>query len=163
MIPADAGKSPRKIEMATDGACRYNPGPGGWAAVVIEDGEQRTLSGGADHTTNNRMELTAVVEGLASLEQSCEVTVYTDSRYVCDGITTWIHGWLARDWKNAEGRPVRNQDLWELLVEQARRHTIAWTWVKGHAQHQMNQAADRAAGLAVPHNVVRIQTGRNHA
>jgi ribonuclease HI len=156
-----ADAAPASVEMATDGACRYNPGPGGWAAVIIEEDGNRTLSGGEDHTTNNRMELTAVVEGLAALASPSRVTLYTDSRYVCDGITTWIHGWLARGWRNADGKPVRNRDLWERLVHEASRHEIVWTWCKGHAGHPYNELADTAAGLAVPRNVVRIRTERS--
>jgi ribonuclease HI len=160
--PHDQANAP-VAEIATDGACRYNPGPGGWAAVIMEGDDIRTISGGEDHTTNNRMELTAAIEGLSALADPARVTVYTDSRYVCDGITRWIAGWMARGWRGADGRPVRNRDLWERLVDQARRHEVAWTWCKGHAGHPYNELADRAAGLAVPRNVVRMRTERSCA
>lgn len=134
----------------TDGACSGNPGPGGWGAILIaKDGEtvlkERELSGGAATTTNNQMELMAAISALEALERSSAVTVVTDSSYVKDGITSWIHGWKKRGWKNAAKKPVKNEDLWKRLDAAAARHRVTWEWVKGHAGHPENERADALA------------------
>ena len=137
-----------KVEIATDGACKGNPGPGGWGAVIRAGGHEKELSGGDPMTTNNRMELTAVIEALNALKRPCAVTLSTDSRYVMDGLTKWIHGWRKNGWKTASKQPVKNADLWQALVEATARHRIAWQWVKGHAGHPDNERADRLASDA---------------
>jgi ribonuclease HI len=137
-----------EVEIATDGACKGNPGPGGWGAVIRSGGREKELSGGEALTTNNRMELTAVIEALNALKRPCAVTLSTDSRYVMDGLTKWIHGWRRNGWKTAAKQPVKNADLWQALVEATARHRIAWEWVKGHAGHPDNERADRLASDA---------------
>lgn len=149
--------------MATDAACRGNPGPGGWSAVIVQDGETRTMCGSEEHTTSNRMELVAVIEGLAALEDRSRVTLHTDSRYVLDGMTRWIRGWVERGWRGADGRVARNRDLWERLIDQASRHEISWAWCKGHSGNLYNEMADAAAGLAMPRGVVRMKSERSCA
>lgn len=134
-----------RTSMATDGACRGNPGPGGWAAIIDEDGIERVLTGGERLTTNNRMELMAVIEGLASFKEPVTITVYTDSSYVADGITKWIAGWRRRGWKTADGKPVKNRDLWERLIAAATGHAITWQWVRGHGTFAPNVKADLEA------------------
>jgi len=134
----------------TDGACSGNPGPGGWGAILIaKDGEtvlkERELNGGAPQTTNNQMELMAAICALEALERSSTVTVVTDSSYVKDGITTWIHGWKKRGWKTAGKKPVKNEDLWKRLDAAQARHDVTWKWVKGHAGHPENERADELA------------------
>jgi len=134
----------------TDGACSGNPGPGGWGAILIaKDGEtvlkERELNGGAPQTTNNQMELMAAICALEALERSSAVTVVTDSSYVKDGITTWIHGWKKRGWKTAGKKPVKNEDLWKRLDAAQARHDVTWEWVKGHAGHPENERADELA------------------
>jgi ribonuclease HI len=136
------------VEIATDGACKGNPGPGGWGAVIRSGGREKELSGGEPLTTNNRMELTAVIEALNALKRPCAVTLSTDSRYVMDGLTKWIHGWRRNGWKTADRKPVKNADLWQALVEATARHRIAWQWVKGHAGHPDNERADKLACAA---------------
>ena len=136
------------VEIATDGACKGNPGPGGWGAVIRSGGREREVSGGEALTTNNRMELTAVIEALNALKRPCAVTLSTDSRYVMDGLTKWIHGWRRNGWKTADRKPVKNADLWQALVEATARHRIAWQWVKGHAGHPDNERADKLACAA---------------
>lgn len=136
------------VEIATDGACKGNPGPGGWGAVIRSGTHEKDLSGGDPLTTNNRMELTAVIEALNALKRPCAVTLSTDSRYVMDGLTKWIHGWRRNGWKTAAKKPVKNADLWQALVEATARHRIAWEWVKGHAGHPDNERADRLASDA---------------
>ncbi|MBY8826708.1 ribonuclease HI [Hephaestia mangrovi] len=137
-----------KVEIATDGACKGNPGPGGWGAVIRAGGHEKELSGGDPMTTNNRMELTAVIEALNALKRPCAVMLSTDSRYVMDGLTKWIHGWRRNGWKTAAKKPVKNADLWQALVEATARHRITWEWVKGHAGHPDNERADRLASDA---------------
>jgi ribonuclease HI len=137
-----------QVEIATDGACKGNPGPGGWGAVIRSGGREKELSGGEALTTNNRMELTAVIEALNALKRPCAVTLSTDSRYVMDGLTKWIHGWRKNGWKTAAKQPVKNADLWQALVEATARHRIAWEWVKGHAGHPDNERADKLASDA---------------
>ena len=136
------------VEIATDGACKGNPGPGGWGAVIRSAGREKELSGGEPLTTNNRMELTAVIEALNALKRPCAVTLSTDSRYVMDGLTRWIHGWRRNGWKTADRKPVKNADLWQALIEATARHRITWQWVKGHAGHPDNERADKLACAA---------------
>ena len=137
------------VEAFTDGACRGNPGPGGWG-VVLRAGERvKELSGGEPLTTNNRMELKAAIEALAALKQPCRVDLYTDSVYVRSGITQWLPAWRARGWRTADRKPVKNQDLWEALAVEAGRHEVSWHWVKGHAGHPENERADALANVGV--------------
>lgn len=138
----------KQIQLITDGACLGNPGPGGWAYVLRFNGHTREMHGSAPQTTNNRMELTAAIEGLRALTETCDVEVVTDSEYVKNGITTWIHGWKRNGWKTASKKPVVNQDLWEQLDEVANAHKIKWTWTKGHADHADNNRCDELATQA---------------
>ncbi|MCX7676580.1 MAG: ribonuclease HI [Alteraurantiacibacter sp.] len=138
----------KRVDIFTDGACKGNPGPGGWGALLRMGQHEKELSGGETETTNNRMELTAVIRALDALTQPCEVTVHTDSRYVIDGMTKWIDGWQSRGWKNAAKEPVRNEDLWRDLVRAASRHRISWQWVRGHSGHPENERVDRLASHA---------------
>lgn len=137
-----------QVEIATDGACKGNPGPGGWGVVLRFGETERELSGGEPATTNNRMELVAAIEGLRALKKPCRVKLSTDSRYVMDGLTKWIHGWQKNGWKTADKKPVKNADLWQALLEAARPHRIEWLWVKGHAGHPDNERADKLASDA---------------
>ena len=139
------------VQIYTDGACSGNPGPGGWGALLRYKGHEKELSGGEEDTTNNRMELTAAIEALKSLtKQQCQVELYTDSKYVMDGITQWIEGWKKRGWRTAAKKDVKNRDLWELLDAEIQKHNINWHWVKGHAGHTENEIVDNLARLAVP-------------
>ncbi|HYD59308.1 MAG TPA: ribonuclease HI [Noviherbaspirillum sp.] len=138
-----------KVEIFTDGACKGNPGPGGWGALLIAGAHKKELYGGELNTTNNRMELKAVIEALTALKRPCEVIVHTDSQYVQKGISEWIHGWKARGWKTAAKEPVKNADLWQELDTAQARHKIEWRWVKGHAGHDGNERADALANLGV--------------
>jgi ribonuclease HI len=138
-----------KVEIFTDGACKGNPGRGGWGALLVAGGKTKELFGGELNTTNNRMELRAVIEALGALKRPCEVVVHTDSQYVQKGISEWIHGWKARGWKTAAREPVKNVDLWQALDEAQARHDIQWRWVKGHAGHEGNERADALANLGV--------------
>jgi ribonuclease HI len=135
----------KQVDIFTDGACKGNPGPGGWAAILRSAGHEKELVGGEPATTNNRMEMTAVLRGLSALKEPCAVTVHTDSRYVIDGMTQWIFGWQKRGWVNAAKKPVANEDLWRELIAAARPHKISWQWVKGHAGHPENERADALA------------------
>ena len=137
------------IHIYTDGACKGNPGKGGWGAILEVDGKERELFGGEPVTTNNRMELTAVIEALAALKRPCRVVLHTDSQYVQKGITEWIHGWKARGWRTAAKEPVKNVDLWKKLDEVVRAHEIDWKWVKGHAGDAGNERADALANKGV--------------
>jgi ribonuclease HI len=137
-----------RVEIATDGACKGNPGPGGWGALIRSGTKEKELSGGETLTTNNRMELTAAIEGLNALKRPCLVTLSTDSRYVMDGLTKWIKGWQRNGWKTADKKPVKNADLWQALLDAAKPHRIEWKWVKGHAGHPDNERADRLASDA---------------
>ena len=137
------------IHIYTDGACKGNPGKGGWGAILEVDGKERELFGGEPVTTNNRMELTAVIEALAALKRPCRVVLHTDSQYVQKGITEWIHGWKARGWRTAAREPVKNVDLWKKLDEVVRAHEIDWKWVKGHAGDAGNERADALANKGV--------------
>jgi ribonuclease HI len=134
--------------MATDGACKGNPGPGGWGVVIRSGDKEKTLSGGERLTTNNRMEMMAAIRGLRALTRPCHVVLSTDSRYVMDGLTKWLPGWLRNGWRTAARQPVKNADLWQELVAAAAPHTIRWVWVKGHAGHPENERADRLASDA---------------
>jgi ribonuclease HI len=136
-----------KVEIFTDGACKGNPGRGGWGALMVADGHKKEMFGGELNTTNNRMELKAVIEALTALKRPCEVIVHTDSQYVQKGISEWIHGWKARGWKTAAKEPVKNVDLWQALDAAQATHRIEWRWVKGHAGHDGNERADALANL----------------
>jgi len=136
------------VEIATDGACKGNPGPGGWGALIRSGAHEKELSGGEALTTNNRMELMAAIEALNALKRPCAVTLSTDSRYVMDGLTKWIHGWKRNGWRTADKKPVKNAELWQALLAAAERHQIEWKWVKGHAGHPDNERADRLASDA---------------
>lgn len=138
----------KHVEIHTDGACLGNPGPGGWGVLLRHADRERELSGGEAHTTNNRMEMLAAIMGLESLKESCRVDLYTDSRYVQQGITDWLPGWIRRGWRTAGGAPVKNQDLWQRLDAAARRHSVEWHWVKGHAGHADNERVDQLARAA---------------
>ncbi|MFC3582126.1 ribonuclease HI [Sphingomonas hylomeconis] len=137
-----------RVEIATDGACKGNPGPGGWGALVRAGTAEKELSGGEKLTTNNRMELTAAIEGLNALTRPCRVTLSTDSRYVMDGLTKWIKGWQKNGWKTAAKQPVKNADLWQKLLDAAKPHRIDWVWVKGHAGNADNERVDKLASDA---------------
>ena len=136
------------VEIATDGACKGNPGRGGWGAIVRSGAHEKELSGSEPHTTNNRMEMMAVIRALEALKRPCHVTLSTDSRYVMDGMTKWIHGWLKNSWRTADKKPVKNADLWQALWAAAKPHRIDWVWVKGHAGHPDNERADKLASDA---------------
>ncbi|MGB7654716.1 MAG: ribonuclease HI [Novosphingobium sp.] len=138
----------KRIEIFTDGACKGNPGPGGWGAVLRAGGHEKELSGREGATTNNRMEMTAVIEALKALKNPSDVQLYTDSRYVIDGITKWIHGWQKNGWKNSQKKPVLNADLWLALLEAKRPHKVTWHWVRGHSGHPENERADVLASNA---------------
>ena len=137
------------IEIYTDGACRGNPGPGGWGVVLLAGDLKKTLHGGEHETTNNRMELTAAIEALNALNGSRQVVLHTDSKYVMNGITDWMHNWKKRGWKTAAKKPVKNQDLWVALDEAISRHDIQWKWVKGHAGNEGNEEADALANRGI--------------
>ena len=137
------------VEIHTDGACRGNPGPGGWGALLEFDGQEKELFGGEAATTNNRMELTAVIRALETLKPPSEVAVYTDSQYVQKGISEWLHDWKRRGWRTADKKPVKNVDLWRELDRLAGAHRVAWHWVKGHAGHPENERADALANRGV--------------
>jgi ribonuclease HI len=139
----------KQIEIFTDGACSGNPGPGGWAALLRYQGHEKIISGCEALTTNNRMELMAAIEALKSLKQSCEIQFTTDSEYVRQGITQWIHNWKKRGWKTSNREPVKNEDLWRQLDEAIQSHQIQWHWVKGHNGHRENELVDQAARLAI--------------
>ena len=137
-----------RVEIFTDGACKGNPGPGGWGAVIRSGKHEKELSGGEAETTNNRMEMMAAIEALNTLKRPCHVILTTDSSYVRDGITKWVHGWQKKGWKTADKKPVKNVELWQSLLEAASRHSVEWHWVKGHAGHPENERADALASAA---------------
>jgi len=137
-----------EVEMFTDGACKGNPGPGGWGVVIRAGAREKELSGGESPTTNNRMELLAAIEGLKALTRPCRVRLYTDSIYVRDGITRWVHGWQKNGWRTADRKPVKNAELWQELIDAAAPHRVEWHWVKGHSGHAENDRADALACAA---------------
>lgn len=138
-----------RVEIFTDGACRGNPGPGGWAALLRWRDSEKTLAGSEAHTTNNRMELMAAIRALESLKRRCRVRLSTDSEYVQKGIAEWLPAWKRRGWKTAGGKPVKNVDLWQRLDEAAQAHEVEWQWVRGHSGHPENEAVDRLAVRAI--------------
>lgn len=141
----DGHHKPKPVVIYTDGACSGNLGPGGWGAILIWGGERKEMSGGEAETTNNRMELMAAISALEGLKRSAHVDLYTDSNYVKQGISEWIHGWKRNGWRTADKKPVKNLDLWQRLDEARKRHEIQWHWVKGHAGHPENERADELA------------------
>jgi ribonuclease HI len=138
----------KKVEIYTDGACKGNPGPGGWGAILRMGRHEKEISGGERDTTNNRMELTAAIRALEALIEPCEIALHSDSKYVLDGITKWVHGWQRNGWKNASKQPVRNADLWHELIAAAKPHRVDWIWVRGHDGHPENERADALACAA---------------
>ena len=140
---------PAVVEIFTDGACSGNPGPGGWGAILRYNGVEKELSGGAPETTNNRMEMMAAIQALEALKRPSRVKLHTDSTYLKDGITKWIHAWKAKGWKTANKNPVKNQDLWRRLEEALEHHDVEWVWVRGHAGHPENERADELARAAI--------------
>jgi ribonuclease HI len=148
-------RDPSKVVIFTDGSCRGNPGPGGWAAVLSFNGREREVSGGEPATTNNRMELTAAIEALNALTRPCVVELHTDSQYVKNGITQWLPLWKARGWRTMTKGAVKNEDLWRRLDEARLRHEVDWRWVKGHAGHEMNERVDVLARRALE----RVEAG----
>ena len=139
-----------EVEIHTDGACKYNPGPGGWGYILKRNGVEQEVFGGERQTTNNRMELTAAIRALESLEERSAVKLYTDSTYVKDGITIWIRNWKRRGWLTADKKPVKNEDLWKALDAAAARHVVEWHWVRGHAGDPLNERADELANKGIP-------------
>lgn len=139
----------KTIELYVDGACRGNPGPGGWGVLLRYQNTEKELSGAVLETTNNQMELMAAIEGFKALTRSCSVAVYTDSQYVKNGITTWIHNWRLKGWKGANGKPIKNQDLWQALAAAVETHEVEWHWVKGHSDHPENDRVDALAREAI--------------
>lgn len=146
--PAEAAED--VVEIHTDGACSGNPGPGGWAAILRWRGHEKVLSGGEPETTNNRMELTAAIRALESLKRPVRVRVYTDSRYLQQGIERWLPEWKKRGWRTADRRPVANRDLWERLEQLVGQHRVEWVWIAGHADDPLNERVDRLARAAIP-------------
>ncbi|MFC3098574.1 ribonuclease HI [Alteraurantiacibacter palmitatis] len=147
----------KRVDIFTDGACKGNPGPGGWGVLLRMGRHEKEMAGGEAQTTNNRMEMTAVIRALNALIEPCEVTIHTDSRYVIDGMTKWIDGWKKRGWVNASKQPVKNADLWHDLIEATQRHRVSWEWVRGHSGHPENERVDRLASDAAD------EAGRNPA
>ena len=139
----------KHVHIYTDGACRGNPGPGGWGALLRYGAHEKTLYGAEAHTTNNRMELTAAIQALAAMSQPCKIDLYTDSQYLQKGIKEWLPTWKKRGWKTADKKPVKNADLWQALEQEVNRHEVAWHWVKGHSGHPENDQADALANLAI--------------
>ena len=138
----------KRVDLFTDGACKGNPGPGGWGALLRKGATEKELSGAETDTTNNRMEMTAAIEALSALKRPCTVDLYTDSKYMIDGITKWLPGWQKRGWKTADKKPVKNEDLWRRLSELNARHRVTWHWVKGHSGHAENERVDQLASEA---------------
>lgn len=148
------------VVIHTDGACKGNPGPGGWGAILQSGTRTKEIFGGELLTTNNRMELTAAIIALETLNRPCAIQLHTDSKYVMDGITKWIHGWKARDWRTADRKPVKNDDLWKRLDIARARHTVSWHWIKGHAGHALNERADQLANQGVEQVLGEQNAGR---
>ena len=144
------------VEIYTDGACRGNPGPGGWGALLVSGAHRREMWGGARETTNNRMEMTAAIEALAALKRRCRVQLYTDSQYLRNGITEWLPQWKRRGWRTADRKPVKNTDLWMRLEQEIARHEVHWHWVRGHAGHDGNEAADALANRGIDELLARV-------
>jgi ribonuclease HI len=138
-----------EVAIYTDGACRGNPGPGGWAALLVAGSQRKEVSGAEAQTTNNRMELMAAIGGLGALKRRCTIKLYTDSKYVLQGITEWLPNWKARGWRTAAREPVKNQDLWQLLDAAVQEQDIEWHWVKGHSGHEGNEYVDQLANVAI--------------
>lgn len=138
-----------KVIIYTDGACQGNPGPGGWAALLMYNGKEKMLQGGEEDTTNNRMELMACLEGLGQLKGRQDVELWTDSKYVKNGVTIWSAGWIRNGWKNSQKKAVKNRDLWELLLAVVAKHSVSWHWVKGHSGNKYNEMVDEAAREAI--------------
>ncbi|MGH7030308.1 MAG: ribonuclease HI [Stellaceae bacterium] len=158
--PAGAGGAePAAVDIFTDGACSGNPGPGGWAAILRYRGVEKELSGYEPATTNNRMEMMAAIAALEGLRRPCRVRLFSDSQYLRDGITKWIHAWKARGWRTADKKPVKNIDLWQRLDIAAARHRIAWEWVRGHAGHPENERADALARAAITRAIAAMANG----
>lgn len=149
MTSHQVASSTSRVEIWTDGACKGNPGPGGWGALLVAGSHERELWGGEAVTTNNRMELTAVIEALTALTRPCEVVAHVDSTYVMQGMTSWIAGWKRNGWRTSAKQPVKNEDLWRALDAQVARHTVRWVWVKGHAGDPGNERADALANRGV--------------
>lgn len=141
----EAQRTKPHVVIYTDGACSGNPGPGGWGAILISGAHRKELSGGEEHTTNNRMELMAAISALGALKRPSEIDLHTDSEYVRNGISKWIHGWKKKGWRTADNKPVKNAELWQQLDEARHRHDMRWHWVKGHAGHPENERADELA------------------
>jgi ribonuclease HI len=139
----------QKVEMYTDGACRGNPGPGGWGVLLRFNGAEKTLHGGEKETTNNRMELMAAIQGLEALTRPCQVDLTTDSQYVMKGITEWLENWQRRNWKTSANKPVKNYDLWQRLIAALEKHEVHWHWVRGHTGHPENERADELANQGI--------------
>ncbi len=150
MSPADDPAAEPGVDIWTDGACKGNPGPGGWGALLRFGDHERELFGGERLTTNNRMELTAVIEGLRALTRSVPVTLHVDSQYVMQGVTSWMAGWKRNGWLTRDRKPVKNQELWQALDAELGRHQVRWVWVKGHAGDSGNEKADELANRGVP-------------
>lgn len=146
-----------EVEIFCDGACRGNPGPGGWGALLRSGGHERRLLGADAETTNNRMELTGAIEALRALKKPCQVVLWTDSQYVKKGMTEWLAGWKAKGWKNAAKEPVKNKELWQALEAEAARHHVDWRWIKGHAGHEGNEIADQLANQAIDEMLANTQ------
>lgn len=145
----DQQRDHQTVQIYTDGACKGNPGRGGWGALLVAGIKEKELCGGEENTTNNRMELTAVIQALAALKRPCRVVIHTDSKYVLQGITEWLAGWKAKGWKTASRKPVKNVDLWQMLDIATAQHQIEWRWVKGHSGHDGNERADQLANRGV--------------
>ena len=144
-----AAQQDELVTIYSDGACKGNPGIGGWGVLLVYKGQEKALCGGEKETTNNRMELMAVIQGLSALKRACVVAVYTDSQYVQKGISEWLVNWKARGWKTAAKKPVKNVDLWQLLDAETQKHQVSWHWVKGHAGHPGNERADELANMGI--------------
>jgi ribonuclease HI len=154
IVTAANGMTEGVVEIFGDGACRGNPGPGGWGVILRAGDAEKELWGGEAATTNNRMELTAVIRGLEALKRPSQVQVFTDSQYVQKGITSWIHSWKRKGWKTADKKPVKNEDLWRRLDELRSQHQVEWHWVKGHAGHPENERADKLANRGIPDDTI---------